>query len=106
MALVSCNVQCTAGGFTRVTFNCSAQRTGGDNDKFSVRVVRRGNGGDAVLPGAPNFVLTGAEDIRSWTWIDANIPVSGAYLYVLQIMRLSGVGTFYEIVMTAEHFKK
>jgi hypothetical protein len=107
MAVVSCTLNCVAGGFSKITVCFSATRVGSNNDHFKMRIIRRKAGtADYVVPGTPEFVLTGAVDIRSYSFIDPNVPADGAYSYTLQAMRLEGSGTFYEMNIIGEHFKK
>lgn len=98
---------CYAGGRTVLTWNMCAQRTGSNNDRSQWRIVRRRSGyADYYLPGTPDVTLTNNRDIRSWTWVDDNIPADGPYEYALQIMRLEGIGTVYEMILNAQHFKR
>ena len=107
MATLAVELDCITGGFTRVTLCMSVERTGSDNDRYKMRMVRRITGSaDVILPGTPEFVMGASEDVKSWTWIDPNIPADGAYTYALQVYRISGLGVFNEMVLTAEHFKK
>jgi hypothetical protein len=107
MTILAATIDCIAGGFSKVTLSFSAYRTGSNNDEYEMRIVRKRAGtADAILPGTPRFNLTTNEDIRSYSWIDPNIPSDGDYTYTLQVRRLAGLGQFNEMTLIAEHFKK
>lgn len=107
MTVLACAVTVQQGGTTAVTLSWEMQRSGSTNDRASFRIVRRADGvADVVLPSAPQFSLGGDRDVRSWTWIDVNVPTSGVYSYVLQIMKLGGGGTFYAMSLIGVHYRR
>lgn len=107
MAVAKVSLPCFAGGRTVITLNLCGQRSGSNADRAQFRIVRRISGqADVALMGTPDFVLTAQRDVRSWTFIDNSVPTTATYEYVLQINRQDGGGTFYEMVLLAQHFKR
>lgn len=106
MSFAEVTLPCNAGGFTTITLNMAVERTGGDNDRYALRIKRIAPGGAvAYLYGTPEFVMADSEDIKSWTWIDYDIPSSGNYTYRLQVRRLAGFGDFKEMTMIGQSHK-
>lgn len=104
---LSCNVVAKTGGTTLVFLNLEAQRSGSSDDRAAFRIVRRRAGySDQVLPQQPQFNLPSNRDVRSWTFIDVNVPADGEWQYQVQIMRLAGGGTFYAMGVTGIHFRR
>jgi len=98
---------CQAGGMTIVHLNWESQQSGSSSDQAAFRVVRRADGeADVALPGEPRFYMGGNRDVRGWTFIDANVPNTKRYSYVVQIMRLNGGGTFYGMNLIASHYRR
>jgi hypothetical protein len=107
MALLAVTLDCFVGGFTKVTLCMSAERTGSNNDEYEMRMLRKAPGvADKILPGTPRFVLTPEEDVKTYCWIDPLISVTADHTYILQVRRIEGEGTFNEMTLIAEHFKK
>ena len=108
MAALAVTLPCQANGATFLTLNFCAVRAGGDNDRASFRVVRRlpDGSGSYVLPGEPDAVLPAQQDMRSWTFVDHAVPSTGNFVYQVQIKPLVGGGTFFEMVLSAIHFKR
>lgn len=114
MPKLAVTLNCRKDGFTKLTLSFAAQRTGSNNDRYEMRIVRRDASlaeADAVaaqviLPGTPRFVLTSQEDVRSYSWVDPIIENDGTYTYLLQVRRIEGAGEFYEMNLIAEHYKK
>lgn len=50
--------------------------------------------------------MTPRNDIRSWTWVDDQIPADGPYSYILQVNRLAGTGTVFEMILHAYHIRR
>lgn len=107
MAKVSVALPCSQGGRSILTLNFTAIRSGGDNDRAALRLVRRRTGySDVVIPGSPEFVFTNNQDARSWTWVDNDIPATDGYLYVVQVKRINGGGSFQTITLTGLHITR
>lgn len=107
MTVVAVNVPVFQGGSTEVKLSWEAQQSGSSTDRAAFRIVRRMDGQqDYVLPTAPQFAMGGQRDVRSWTFMDANLPATGTAVYVLQIMRLNGAGTFYAMGLVATHGRR
>jgi hypothetical protein len=108
MATFSVRLPCTQGGRTLITLNLCCERTGSNNDRHGLRIVRRHTDGSnqVILLGAPDIELNSNKDAKSWTWIDGNVPETRDYDYILQINRREGNGTYYEMVLYGIHYKK
>ena len=100
------SLPCRAGGFSTISLNMAVIRTGGDNDRYGIRMKRIGPGGaEVILPGTPEFVMLGVENTVNWTWIDMSIPADGTYVYRLQVRRIDGGGIFREMNLIGQHHK-
>lgn len=108
MAILACTLKCLAGGFSKITVNIEGEQTGSNKDDYMMRIkrVKVGSTSPVYLPGEVRFVMTGHRDIRSFTFIDPNVPSDGDYTYTLQVKRMDGGGQFYLTMMVAEHFKR
>ena len=107
MSAFGVRVACWETGVTFVTLNFNAKRSGSSDDACNLRIVRRRAGyADKILPGVPYCTLPQFPTAISWTFVDDSVPVSGYWDYILQIYRIEGGGTFYEMNMSAIHSKR
>jgi len=107
MAAFGVRIACYAHGVTFVTLCFAGKRSGSNNDNMEMRVIRRRSGyADTPLPGVAIFSLLADTTGRNWQWVDADVPASGAWDYVLQVNRLDGGGSFQQMLLTAIHSKR
>ena len=107
MAAFGVRIACYQHGVTFVTLNFAGKRSGSNNDNLQMRIVRRGGGyPEQELPGTAIFSLLADLTGRTWQWVDADVPASAAFDYVLQVKRMDGGGSFQQMLLTAIHSKR
>lgn len=107
MAAFGIRIACYTHGVTLVTLSMNVEQSGSNNDNCQMRCVRRRSGyADLILTGVAEICLRTDPSAYSWTWVDPDVPASGAWDYVLQVKKLDGNGTFKQMLLSGVHSKR
>ena len=107
MAVFGVRIACYEHGITMITLNFNCQRSGSNNDNCEMRIVRRAAGfGDYILPGTPDFTMFSDKTAAAWTFVDPDVPATGAFDYIVQVKKKDGNGIFYDMYLSAIHSKR